>query len=49
MEWSGQQEYVGSPTVPFVVDGAEAGQLKNSGPLSFLKVLPSSLFPLSQQ
>ncbi|OVA17989.1 Peptidase S10 [Macleaya cordata] len=38
MEWSGHQEYVASPTVPFVVDGAEAGVLKTYGPLSFLKV-----------
>ncbi|KAF6166945.1 hypothetical protein GIB67_037458 [Kingdonia uniflora] len=38
MEWSSQKQFVGSPTVPFVVDGAEAGQMKNYGPLSFLKV-----------
>ncbi|KAF5189432.1 Carboxypeptidase [Thalictrum thalictroides] len=38
MEWSGHQQYVGSPTVPFVVDGVEAGELKSFGPLSFLKV-----------
>ncbi|KAL5717012.1 Protein cbp3 [Ranunculus cassubicifolius] len=38
MEWSGQKEFVGSPTIPFLVDGGEAGQLKTHGPLSFLKV-----------
>ncbi|OVA06947.1 Peptidase S10 [Macleaya cordata] len=38
MKWSGQQGFVSSPSVPFVVDGAEAGQLKGHGPLSFLKV-----------
>ncbi|PIA29125.1 hypothetical protein AQUCO_06200013v1 [Aquilegia coerulea] len=38
MEWSGQKDFDGSPTVPFSVDGAEAGQLKSHGPLSFLKV-----------
>ncbi|KAI3917138.1 hypothetical protein MKX01_003587 [Papaver californicum] len=38
MEWSGHQEYMASPNVPFVVDGAEAGLLKSYGPLSFLKV-----------
>ncbi|KAF6140298.1 hypothetical protein GIB67_000346, partial [Kingdonia uniflora] len=38
MEWSGQQEFVASDSVPFLVDGAEAGELKTYGPLSFLKV-----------
>lgn len=38
MKWSGQQNFTSSPTVPFVVDGAEAGLLKSHGPLSFLKV-----------
>ncbi|KAF8397747.1 hypothetical protein HHK36_016669 [Tetracentron sinense] len=38
MEWSGQKEFVASPTVPFLVNGSEAGQLKSHGPLSFLKV-----------
>ncbi|KAK7277270.1 hypothetical protein RIF29_18421 [Crotalaria pallida] len=38
MKWSGQKEFVASPEVPFVVDGSEAGLLKNYGPLSFLKV-----------
>ncbi|KAF3454922.1 hypothetical protein FNV43_RR05370 [Rhamnella rubrinervis] len=38
MQWSGQKKFNDSPTVPFQVDGAEAGQLKTYGPLSFLKV-----------
>lgn len=43
MEWSGQKEFVASKEVPFVVDGSEAGLLKNYGPLSFLKVTFSLL------
>ncbi|MBA0634293.1 hypothetical protein Gotri_011068 [Gossypium trilobum] len=38
MEWSGQKEFVASPEVPFIVDGAEAGVLKTHGALGFLKV-----------
>ncbi|XP_031483161.1 serine carboxypeptidase-like [Nymphaea colorata] len=38
MEWSGHQNFVASPTVPFTVDGSEAGLLKTYGNLSFLKV-----------
>ncbi|XP_039019072.1 serine carboxypeptidase-like isoform X1 [Hibiscus syriacus] len=38
MAWSGQKEFGATPTVPFVVDGVQAGQLKSHGPLSFLKV-----------
>ena len=38
MEWSGQKKFGSSPTVPFVVDGAEAGLLKGHGPLTFLRV-----------
>ena len=38
MEWSGQNEFVASSEVPFVVNGSEAGLLKSHGPLSFLKV-----------
>lgn len=48
MQWSGQKKFEDSPTVPFQVEGAEAGQLKTYGPLSFLKVyfsLSLSLFP----
>ncbi|XP_059429394.1 serine carboxypeptidase-like isoform X2 [Corylus avellana] len=38
MEWSGQKQFGASATVPFLVDGAEAGLLNSHGPLSFLKV-----------
>ncbi|TKY67171.1 Serine carboxypeptidase 49 [Spatholobus suberectus] len=38
MVWSGQKTFETSPTVKFVVDGAEAGSLNSYGPLSFLKV-----------
>jgi len=38
MEWSGQKAFGKSPTVKFVVHGAEAGSLNSYGPLSFLKV-----------
>lgn len=38
MEWSGKSEFTTSPDVPFLVDGSEAGLLKQHGPLSFLKV-----------
>ncbi|KAG6602293.1 Serine carboxypeptidase-like 49, partial [Cucurbita argyrosperma subsp. sororia] len=38
MEWSGKEEFGNSPNVPFLVDGSEAGLLKQHGPLSFLKV-----------
>ncbi|CAA7390845.1 unnamed protein product [Spirodela intermedia] len=38
MEWSGQEGFASSSSVPFIVDGAEAGSLKTHGPLSFLKV-----------
>ncbi|XP_044505276.1 serine carboxypeptidase-like [Mangifera indica] len=38
MEWSGQKEFEAAPPLPFAVDGAEAGQMKSHGPLSFLKV-----------
>ncbi|XP_057953064.1 serine carboxypeptidase-like [Malania oleifera] len=38
MEWSGQKKFETSPTVQFAVDGAEAGQMKTYGPLTFLKV-----------
>lgn len=55
MEWSGQEKFVESQEVPFMVDGSEAGVLKNYGPLSFLKVslsltcaCPSTLTPYTQ-
>ena len=45
MEWSGQKEFGASPTVPFLVDGAEAGTLKSHGPLAFLKVCVQGCIP----
>ncbi|XP_074366644.1 serine carboxypeptidase-like 48 isoform X2 [Apium graveolens] len=38
MKWSGQKKFVGSPTVPFVVNGSKAGEMQSYGPLTFLKV-----------
>ncbi|KAK2996103.1 hypothetical protein RJ639_029531 [Escallonia herrerae] len=38
MEWSAQKAFVAAPSVPFSVDGSEAGQLKSHGPLALLKV-----------
>ncbi|KAL3718187.1 hypothetical protein ACJRO7_003340 [Eucalyptus globulus] len=38
MGWSGQKQFGTSATVPFVVNGAEAGLMKSYGPLTFLKV-----------
>ncbi|XP_004506097.1 serine carboxypeptidase-like [Cicer arietinum] len=38
MEWSGQKQFADSKTVPFLVDGAQAGSLNSYGLLSFLKV-----------
>ncbi|KAG4954749.1 hypothetical protein JHK87_040343 [Glycine soja] len=40
MEWSGQKQFGASSTVPFLVDGVEAGTLKSHGPLAFLKARP---------
>nr|VDD18422.1 unnamed protein product [Brassica rapa] len=37
MNWSGQKEFGAAKTVPFMVDGKEAGVMKNHGPLIFLK------------
>ncbi|XP_042476057.1 serine carboxypeptidase-like [Macadamia integrifolia] len=49
MEWSGQKEFVAAPTVSFVVDGGEAGQMKSHGPLTFLKVHDSGhMVPMDQ-
>ncbi|CAJ1979244.1 unnamed protein product [Sphenostylis stenocarpa] len=49
MEWSGQKGFGRSPTVKFVVDGAEAGSLTSYGPLSFLKVHEAGhLVPMDQ-
>ncbi|XP_075498932.1 serine carboxypeptidase-like [Primulina tabacum] len=38
MQWSGQEKYLAASTVPFSVDGAEAGLQKGYGPLTFLRV-----------
>ncbi|XP_010541311.1 PREDICTED: serine carboxypeptidase-like 48 [Tarenaya hassleriana] len=38
MEWSGQRDFVSASTIPFLVDGTQAGLMKNHGPLTFLKV-----------
>ncbi|KAL6967158.1 Protein cbp3, mitochondrial [Sarracenia purpurea var. burkii] len=49
MEWSGQKNFTDAPTVPFLVDGVEKGQLKSHGPLSFLKVHDAGhLVPMDQ-
>ncbi|GJT88328.1 serine carboxypeptidase-like protein [Tanacetum coccineum] len=38
MSWSRQKDFVAASNVSFLVDGKEAGVLKNHGPLTFLKV-----------
>nr|XP_043632105.1 serine carboxypeptidase 3-like [Erigeron canadensis] len=38
MAWSGQKEFVAASNVSYLVDGKEAGILKNHGPLTFIKV-----------
>ena len=38
MNWSGQQDFETASLVEFLVDGKEAGLLKNHGPLTFLMV-----------
>ncbi|KVI09318.1 Peptidase S10, serine carboxypeptidase [Cynara cardunculus var. scolymus] len=38
MSWSGQKDFIAASDVPFLVDGKEAGILKNHGPLTFIKV-----------
>lgn len=43
MNWSGQKEFGTAKTVPFMVDGKEAGVMKNHGPLTFLKVIRTKL------
>lgn len=42
MNWSGQKDFGSAKNVPFLVDGKEAGLLKNHGPLTFLKVIKSN-------
>lgn len=44
MQWSGQKGFGASSDVPFLVEGSEAGLLKNYGPLTFLKVCLLALF-----
>ncbi|VVB16784.1 unnamed protein product [Arabis nemorensis] len=38
MNWSGQKDFGSAKEVPFLVDGKEAGLMKNHGSLTFLKV-----------
>lgn len=38
MSWSGQKDFVTASNVSFLVDGKEAGILKNHEPLTFIKV-----------
>nr|XP_043632437.1 serine carboxypeptidase-like [Erigeron canadensis] len=38
MPWSGQKDFVAASNGSFIVDGKEAGTLKNHGPLTFIKV-----------
>jgi hypothetical protein len=45
MEWSGQKQFRPTATVPFLVDGAEAGFLKSHGP-QFPQGLSLSLPPV---
>ncbi|CAL5212034.1 unnamed protein product [Lathyrus oleraceus] len=37
MKWSGQKQFGASKTVPFLVNGKNAGSLNSYGALSFLK------------
>ncbi|WOL08444.1 hypothetical protein Cni_G17197 [Canna indica] len=49
MEWSGSQLFNEAPLAPFTVDSKEAGVLKTSGPLSFLKMLDAGhMVPMDQ-
>ncbi|CAF1890048.1 serine carboxypeptidase-like 47 [Brassica napus] len=49
MNWSGQKDFGAAKTVPFLVDGKEAGLMKNHGPLTFLKVHDAGhLVPMDQ-
>ena len=49
MEWSGQKQFAVAATVPFSVDGAEAGEKKGFGPLTFLKVRDAGhMVPMDQ-
>ncbi|CAN1146302.1 Serine carboxypeptidase-like 48 [Linum perenne] len=49
MKWSGQKQFEGAATVPFVVGKTSAGELKGYGPLHFLKVHNAGhLVPMDQ-
>ncbi|KAL9280319.1 Serine carboxypeptidase-like 47 [Arabidopsis thaliana] len=49
MNWSGQKGFGSAKNVPFLVDGKEAGLLKNHGPLTFLKVYNAGhMVPMDQ-
>ncbi|KAL0436384.1 UNVERIFIED_CONTAM: Serine carboxypeptidase-like 47 [Sesamum radiatum] len=49
MTWSGQQDFLSAPSVPFTVDGAKAGEQKSHGPLTFLKVYNAGhMVPMDQ-
>ncbi|GKA58472.1 serine carboxypeptidase-like protein [Tanacetum coccineum] len=49
MPWSGQKEFVAASNVSFIIEGKEAGILKNHGPLTFLKVRNAGhLVPMDQ-
>ncbi|KAM0058642.1 putative carboxypeptidase C [Helianthus debilis subsp. tardiflorus] len=38
ISWSDQKDFISASNVSFIVDGKEAGILKNHGPLTFIKV-----------
>ena len=38
MKWSDQKDFQVAPTMPYLLDDKEAGQLQSHGPLAFLKV-----------
>ncbi|CAL5212159.1 unnamed protein product [Lathyrus oleraceus] len=49
MKWSGQKQFEASKTVPFLVDGKNAGSLNSYGTLSFLKVIDAGhMVPMDQ-
>ncbi|CAA7027746.1 unnamed protein product [Microthlaspi erraticum] len=49
MNWSGQKDFGSAKTVPFLVEGKEAGLMKNHGSLTFLKVHDAGhLVPMDQ-
>ncbi|XP_065866227.1 serine carboxypeptidase-like [Euphorbia lathyris] len=49
MEWSGKKDFVAASNISFTVEGAEAGQLKTHGPLTFLKVYEAGhMVPMDQ-